>query len=273
MSGSTIQVTQFTDPLCAWSWLAEPTLRWLEERYRDQVSIEYVLGGMTGSSEQHTCAFNIADHWQMTPPLDSMPVNINRWLEDPPTHSLPACRAYKAAEFQDPALADQYLRRIREVVATEERNIEEPSFLATLANDVGLNGDRLRRDMTSDRAQAAFEADIKRAREQGVNNFPAFRLEGPAGTEWIYGNQPIEQFKQALAQVAPQSEPQRPRPVDDLIAAHDIVATNEVAAIYETDGARAEQLLKQLETDDKITGVIVGECRFWAAEQPTCLSD
>ena len=41
-----IKITYFTDPYCSWCWATEPVLMRLQETYRDQVKVRYVLGGL-----------------------------------------------------------------------------------------------------------------------------------------------------------------------------------------------------------------------------------
>lgn len=40
-----VEVIEFTDPLCTWCWGSEPVLR-LETHYRGGIAISYVMGGL-----------------------------------------------------------------------------------------------------------------------------------------------------------------------------------------------------------------------------------
>ena len=46
LSRLVIHVAYFTDPLCPWSWVAEPRLRDILEEFSGQVDITYVMAGM-----------------------------------------------------------------------------------------------------------------------------------------------------------------------------------------------------------------------------------
>jgi predicted DsbA family dithiol-disulfide isomerase len=39
-----VEVTEFADPGCPWSWASEPRIRWVHRRYRDHVAWRRVFG-------------------------------------------------------------------------------------------------------------------------------------------------------------------------------------------------------------------------------------
>jgi len=43
---SKVEILCFTDPFCSWCWATEPSLLTLRERYRDQLDIRWVMGGL-----------------------------------------------------------------------------------------------------------------------------------------------------------------------------------------------------------------------------------
>src|SRR3954471_17972109 len=91
-----IHVDYFTDPLCPWSWAAEPTLRRLEVEFSDQVKITYVMVGMARETDPpHLLAETLEAAAQ-----SGMPVDARIWLEGAPRTSHPACLAVKAAGEQ-----------------------------------------------------------------------------------------------------------------------------------------------------------------------------
>lgn len=46
MAPSVLEIVSFTDPYCTWCWGSEPILRKIQEVYRTQVSIRFVMGGL-----------------------------------------------------------------------------------------------------------------------------------------------------------------------------------------------------------------------------------
>ena len=41
-----IEIIEFTDPACTWCWGSEPILRKLQYRYKEQIKILFVMGGL-----------------------------------------------------------------------------------------------------------------------------------------------------------------------------------------------------------------------------------
>lgn len=263
---SQITITQFTDPLCTWSWEAEPTLRWLQERYRGQVTLEFVLGGLTGEPTNAATSIELSSQWQRSARRSGMPIDLKGWQENSPNSSCLASIAYKAAEFQDETLADDYLRRMREAAATERKNIERREILVALAGDVGLDETRLASDLASDHARAAFKENVQRTRESPVTAFPTFRIDGEDDTAWVQGNQPVEKFERAFDHLATDLDPIHPRPIREFIDHYGRVATQEVAEVYEIDVPKAEQVLKAMADRDRTRPIDRGNGRLWTTE-------
>lgn len=263
MTEETVTLTQFTDPLCPWSWNAEPVVRGVCECYREQLTIDIIMGGLTGSSADSVCPLDIASHWQTAAENDCMPIDTGKWRETSPYSSYPASVAYKAAELQDEALANTYLRRLREAVATEQRDIEQQAVLVQIATEVGFDGDRFRRDLTSERPRSRFQGDLDRTQENGVTAFPTYQLAGPAGSTWIVGNQPAERFVQAIDTIAPDRQPLAPRPLGEFITYHNRVATREVASVYDITVPKANQALKSLVDEERARAIERSTGTFW----------
>src|SRR5436309_3295910 len=71
----------------------------------------------------------MAPAWREVHHLSGMPLDELVWLVDPPASSYPASVADKAAELQGAAAGEAYLRRAREAVMLERRNIARPAAL------------------------------------------------------------------------------------------------------------------------------------------------
>jgi len=117
-TNTTIEIIEFTDPVCTWCWGSEPVLRKLETRYGEQVKISYIMGGLvqdiTSFYDSHNdiggdpdrSNMNIAKHWVEASERHGMPVKSEGFKlfsrEHPSTY--PQNIAYKAAQMQDQAL-------------------------------------------------------------------------------------------------------------------------------------------------------------------------
>jgi predicted DsbA family dithiol-disulfide isomerase len=213
-----IEVTYFTDPLCSWSWAFEAVWRRLRYELADRISWRYVLGGMipdwqTFNDPLHSVhrPAQMGPSWYEVRHLTGMPIDEMIWLQDPPASSYPACVAVKAAGRQGAAIEEAYLRRLREAVMLERRNVARREVLVDLFEGLsGVDGGRFRRDVVGEKALAAFREDLKDASYRAIGRFPAFVLRGAGGRAvLLMGYRPYPVFREALAAVAPDLEPSR----------------------------------------------------------------
>src|SRR4051812_45402078 len=91
-----IDVVYFTDPLCPWSWAAEPAVRRLEAEFGDQVRFRYAMVGMAQEVDAEHELRELLDAVEKS----GMPADPRVWTAAPPRSSHPACLAVKAATEQ-----------------------------------------------------------------------------------------------------------------------------------------------------------------------------
>lgn len=160
--------------------------------------------------------------WKEVHHLSGMPIDELIWLVDPPQSSYPASVAVKAAELQGTAAGEAYLRRLREAVMLERRNIGRREVLLALAGELAdLDSVRFRRDLDGEEALNAFREDIKDARFRGIARFPTLLLRIPDGHGVIQvGYRPYPALRAALARIAPDLSPLRQAEDPAAYAAH-----------------------------------------------------
>ncbi|MEY3433460.1 MAG: hypothetical protein RL131_1396 [Bacteroidota bacterium] len=203
-----ISILYFTDPICSTCWIIQPQLRKLQLEYEEHVSIEYKMGGLLPSWENFnrygiTKPSDVAAHWQEVCSYYEMPVNKNIWLEDPLPSSYPPSIAFKAAQLQDTGKAVLFLRRIREMVFLEKKNIIKKEFLHAAAYEVGLDAARLLRDLEG-KAQELFRQDLMKADELHVKVLPTLFFSNKNGVELaLNGYQPYQNFVEILENLKP----------------------------------------------------------------------
>ncbi len=260
----------FTDPFCTWSWGSEPMLRNIRVRFGDQIEREFVMGGLVEDFETFHDRANgirtpadVSPHWEEAAERHGMPVDAGVWLEDPLNSSHPANIAYKAAEFQSQALADSYLRRLREAGASERYTPEEPDELAELAGQVGLDVEQFREDLASERAREAFEADMRRTLQTGAKAFPSYLVKNGENRRLLRGYQSTKAIVTALTTVDPTLDQREPPALVEFLDMFRRVATREVEEVY---GLSHEDALDRLETladDGHVTRIERGSGIFW----------
>src|SRR5512143_835188 len=134
--GAAVAVVCYTDPLCSWSWAFEPQWRRLRFEGGDRLAWRYRMGGMIPDWSRYSDPVNavsrplqMAPQWFEVRHVTGMPIDERIWFEDPPASSHPACIAVKAAELQSSEAAELYLRRLREAVMLDRRNIARREIL------------------------------------------------------------------------------------------------------------------------------------------------
>lgn len=210
------QLIEFTDPYCTWCWGSEPVLRKIREVYGNRVKVGFVMGGLVKDITQFYDPLNriggkdwnkqVAKHWLEASEAHGMPVDERVFSDigNAFTSTYPANIAVKAAEFQGTEKAAKFLRRLREAAAAENKQIHQEGVQVELAEEVGLDVSRFRRDLESGRAEKAFDQDLKLCREYGVTGFPTFLINNREGEERVIrGYHPFEYFEKVFQELSP----------------------------------------------------------------------
>lgn len=267
--GNTVTIQYFTDPICSSCWGIEPQLRRLAVEYGAAVNIDYHMGGLLPGWE----GFNgggiskpsdVATHWDEASQHYKMPIIGDVWLEDPLASSYPPSIAFKAAELQDKQLAHAFMRRMREMVFMEKRNIARQEVINEAAAQVGLDSVRLESDMKG-AGDALFKADLALARASGVRGFPTMLFSNAEGQrQVVYGARSYEQMVDALKQLAPGvSAAPLPTTVDALFALHPSWCAQEAALMLNTAPAEATRQLDGQVKEGKLVRLDTRNGAIW----------
>lgn len=205
-----IQITYFTDPICSACWAIEPQLKKLKLEYGHAIHIDYRMGGLLPSWESYSGGgisnpTDVAHHWEEMSGHYGMPIDGDVWLEDPLDSSYPPSIAFVAAKLQDEGKALVFMRRIREMVFLEKKNITQWEHLEAAGTFAGLDTEQLKKDYENT-APALFEADLSMSRAMRVRGFPTLFITSATKQEVIYGVRPYANFESAIAKVAPKTK-------------------------------------------------------------------
>lgn len=212
-----LEISYFTDPLCCWSWGFEPQLRRLRFAFAGRIAWRLRMGGMIGDWSGFSDPVNdvhrpaqMGPLWVQAGIITGMPVEATVWVHDAPASSWPSCIAVRAAGLQSPAAADLYLRRIREALLIQGRNIAREDVLVDVAKALAearpdlLEVSRFEADFAGVAARSALEDDVREARFRGVGRFPCLGLRRPgADPAWLVGWRPWEELLRAVREFAP----------------------------------------------------------------------
>lgn len=280
----TLEVTEYTDPYCTWCWGSEPILRKIEEVYGDQVKISFKMGGLVADMSTFRDASNgiggpkwyahVADHWLDASHRHGMPVDGQIFfdLKDTNFSTYPASIAYKLAQFQDEALANKFLRRMREAAAAERGAIHRLDVQVELVEKVGLNPDQFTRDIESGKAREAFEEDLEERRKREVRVFPTFLIRNLRDNRelTLKSYQQFGNFVEAFRLLAGDAvQPDFTKASKDSIFAfvlkHTKVAPKEISEVFMIGEKEIDEYLVSFISNGTIQKIRVGNGYFYTA--------
>lgn len=251
-----IDIEYYTDPLCCWSWALEPAWRRLRYEFGDQISWRYRFGGMIADWRGFSDPLNNVDsaaqmgpYWYQVRVEHEVMVDERIWAEDPPASSYPASVACKAAERQGREPGERYLRRVREAVMLERRNIARREVLLELASELAdaghLDREQFERDLGREAALWSFRDDVKEARYRGIGRFPSLVIHPARGpSRLLVGFRPYRVLREQILQLAPGVTPVRTvRCIGGYVQHWGRVVVPEVAEAFEMERAEAKRAL------------------------------
>lgn len=253
-----VKVIYYTDPICSSCWGIEPELRKLKLEYGTSIDVEYHMGGLLPDWSYNSGGISkpsdVAHHWDEVSKYYEMPIDGDVWLEDPLNSSYPPSIAFKAAQMQDNGKAILFLRRIREMVFLEKKNITKWEHISAAAHFCGLDTVKLKQDYEG-AAKELFTQDLALAKQIGVRGFPSLYFTDAAGkSEFVYGVKPYATFENAVKKLSPDAVKQ---PYDhkweSLFAHYSTLTTKEFRVLSEMSQQDTEQLLEKLAAQKKIT--------------------
>lgn len=203
-----LKVLYYTDPICSTCWIIQPLLRKLQLEYGQYLEIRYCMGGLLPSWENYNKGVikqpsDAARHWEEVCRQHHMPLDGDVWIEDPLPSSFPPSIAFKAAQMQDNDKAILFLRRIKEMLFLEKKNIIKWEYLEKAAFETGLDSARLLRDFEG-RAAELFKADLTMAEDLSIKVFPTLIFSDDKGNiSRLAGYHPYEKFESIILKLLP----------------------------------------------------------------------
>lgn len=288
-----IFATLYSDPACPWAYSANPALRVLEWRYREQLSWRLVLIGLTEDASQYEARGYTpvrAALGQLRYRRFGMPMSPNPKVRISATAR--ACRAVVAARIIDPGSEWRAFRAIAFANFTTSLVLEDDAQLADALGSVpGIRADEIVAMLDApevseayerDRAEARTAADSaselqgKTAASDGPVRYTApsvlfERLEDGLRLQ-AGGFQPVEAYDVLVANLDPSlvREPAPPSPLPLLQHFTDGLTTQEVAALMTEgndlpDRAGAEAGLIELVGSGDVVRAPLGDDAVWLA--------
>ncbi|MGF1776397.1 DsbA family protein [Vibrio nomapromontoriensis] len=163
------------DPMCSWCWGFKPTWGIIENSLKQEITIQYVLGGLAPDTDvamPEAMQRQIASYWQRIEQELGAEFNYEFWSKNTPRRATyPACRAILAARKQN---AEQAMNQaIQQGYYLQAKNPSDNNVLIALAQDIGLDMVQFETDFLRQSTQQALLEEIQFARSMGGNSFPS----------------------------------------------------------------------------------------------------
>lgn len=264
------EILYATDPICSHCWAMEPAWRKLLHHYGHHLIVRHLYGGLLpgwGGFRDAGAGIarpaDVAPHWAEVARHYGQPIDPSVWLSDPLSSSDPPSIAAHAVRLLAPEREVAFLRRIREALFLEARNIARPELLTELAAGLGIDAAPFAMLVQSGVAERAFRHDLEEVRRLGVRGFPTLIIRGRDGrTTAMHGTQQYAALERALLQQTglPRAE-RKPTPAEAL-AAYGAGTTKEFAELL---GLDLDATIRALEASGARRTPVAGDA-VWSAD-------
>jgi predicted DsbA family dithiol-disulfide isomerase len=264
-----IEIYMFVDPLCPECWALEPIIKKLQVEYGKYFSIKHVLSGRlaTLNMNRKKRYETIAELWEKTASRTGMSCDGSLWFENPVSSPYLASIAIKSAELQGKKKGIRFLRRLQEVLFLEKQNVSNFEVLKNCARSVGLDVEEFVTDIHSETAAKAFQCDLKITNEMDVQEIPTlvfFNANVEEEGIKITGLYPYEVYVQILEEMLQQKpDAAQPPSLEQFLMQYKMVASKEVAVVYDMTVPQAEKELKKLMLKQMVEQIPAKYGMFW----------
>lgn len=257
-SSNPLKVIYFTDPICSTCWVIQPILRKLKLEFGDSLDIEYRMGGLLPSWENFDkgiikTPLDAAKHWEDVNISQGMALCGDVWIDDPLNSSYPPSIAFKSAQIQNNDKAISFLRRLKEMVFLEKKNITRWEIIEEAALSSGLDTVVLKQDIEN-KGYELFLSDLELAKKLNVKSFPTFFfLENDKVIETIIGDKSYETFKKIIQPLILNTDTlKKTYDPETLFSMFNNMTENEYSFITNTPIKETRAILNELYQQDKI---------------------
>lgn len=178
------------DPMCSWCWGFSPCLDRLLSALPDDMRLRRLLGGLapdSGEPMPEATREYVQGQWhQIQRAIPGTEFNYDFWTACAPRRATyPACRAVIAARRQGEEFDPLMTVAIQRAYYLRAMNPSDVGTLSILAGELGLDVAGFDRDLVSPEVDETLRAEIREARELGVDGFPGLVFVTGKDRRWI----------------------------------------------------------------------------------------
>ncbi|HEX6594530.1 MAG TPA: ClpXP adapter SpxH family protein [Bacillota bacterium] len=264
-----IEIYVFVDPLCPECWSLEPYLKKLWIEYGRLFTIRLILS--TNLNPLQKKPFHqppkLKDIWEKTAKRTGMSCDGDLWDKNPVFFPWITSLAIKAAELQGKRAGRTFLRKVQEAIFLRKENITDENILIQCAKDVQLDVQEFKNDLYSSSAKKALQCDFKLTMEMDVDFIPSivfFNQEIEQEGIKVSGLYPYDIYVRVLTEVLQKEvNPAHKPPLKQFVAYYQVVASKEVAVVYDWSLSKADREMKKLQLKQVVKRIPAKHGSFW----------
>ena len=167
--------------MCSWCWAFSPTWTKVREALPIQISINYLLGGLAPDSKTimptETREYVKGNWKRIQEVIPGTKFNYDFWtLCEPKRSTYPSCRAVICAKIQRPEIEQSMIIAIQQAYYLNAQNPSNEDVLIKIANDLGLDTERFKKDLRSTKVDETLLNEINLAQSISNKGFPSLVL-------------------------------------------------------------------------------------------------
>ena len=164
--------------MCSWCWGFSKTWSAIKSSLSDEISIQYVMGGLApDSNEPMTDEMRdyIQTMWRkIERSVPGTKFNYDFWTNCSPRRSTYlACRAVIAIRKQNPSLEEQMINSIQHAYYIDAKNPSDDSTLIGLASKLDIDIEQFKKTLNDNETQSLLLKDISIAKQLDAQGFPS----------------------------------------------------------------------------------------------------
>lgn len=262
-----IEIYSFIDPVCPECWGLEPITRKLTVEYGQYFTLRQLIGAKLDVLNRYKAnRRSNTNQWNQTASQTGMSWDDDAWFDHPPCQ-YSASIAAKAAEMQGKLSGINFLRKLREKLFLEKKNINSEEVILECAKAAHLDMNEFIKDMESKGPLKALQCDMRITSEMNVTVLPTLVFFNAHTVEEgikVTGGYPYEVYVQILTDMLGEKPiPQSPPNLFDFIKKYQFIGTKEIGLVYNYNSHEVEREMKKLQLKQQVERVPVKYGTFW----------
>jgi putative protein-disulfide isomerase len=168
--------------MCSWCWGFKPTWDIVTKKLNGKIKVVFLLGGLAPDSDEDMPLQTrdyIQSNWRrIEEKIPGTKFNYDFWTNCKPRRSTyPACRAVISARFQNPDCETSMISAIQKCYYLDSQNPSDEDVLVRLARELGLDAEKFRFDLRSEKVSKTLLTEISLAKSLEMQRMPSLSLQ------------------------------------------------------------------------------------------------